>query len=323
MQNTDLYLYSELPASRKIIFNGMELEIKNTTCSPDGIHCRLKEDPPELWISVCPRARCDAHCPFCIASGMIRKDDRIDLRTFEKALRLMKEARIIGGISITGGEPCGDMELLNDTICLIYETLGEQISVVLNTNGSGLTRLHELKYLDRLSALHLSRHHWDDAVNRSIFGFDVPTNDTIREVVRSMPECSDMFVLNCMLLKGYVDSREKVHRYLDNAIALGIPKASFITGTPVNEYIAERKIDYFDVLTEDDPDLLFTRRFFDHEFCRCRDGIYVSPQGKLIEFYGRSTDGRGSGYCRGLVYEADNTLRAGFGGKIIFQEGSQ
>lgn len=67
------------------------------------------------------------------------------------------------------------------------------------------------------------------------------------------------------------------------------------------------------------PALLFTRGFQDYTFCRCQDGIYVSPQGRLIEFYGRHSEPGGCEYCRGLVLTPEGALTAGFGGPVLYQ----
>lgn len=320
MQNTDWPHCSEPAETKRITSCGTEIEISNTGCSADGITYPVLEGRSKVWTVIVPRSRCDAKCPFCIAGASIRNDESIDIRKLEKALVKLKEADIVSGVTITGGEPCGDMALLNETICAVYDILGRDTFVQLDTNGTHLMRLRELKYVERLSEIHISRHHYDDAVNRSIFGYDVPTAETIRDVIASFPDCEDLFVFNCMLLRGYIDSTDAVHRYLDHAAEIGAFKASFISGTPVNPYAAARIVEFTDLLKDDDDSLLFTRRFFDHGYCHCRDGVYVTPGGKVIEFYGRGSDPRASTCVRRLVYQSDNTLRAGYGGKILWQE---
>ena len=87
--------------------------------------------------------------------------------------------------------------------------------------------------------------------------------------------------------------------------------------TPVNAYAKEQAIRYEDVINDGDPSLLFTRGFCDYEFCRCRDGVYVSDTGSIIEFYVRSTNSDGCKYSRGIVYDADDHLRDGYCGNVI------
>ena len=87
----------------------------------------------------------------------------------------------------------------------------------------------------------------------------------------------------------------------------------------VNEYVRQRRVAFDDVLRPEDPALLFTRKYQDFSWCRCRDGIYASPEGKLIEFYGRQTEPGGCDYCRGLVLTPEGRLTAGFGGETLWE----
>ena len=120
-----------------------------------------------------------------------------------------------------------------------------------------------------------------------------------------------------MLLKDAINSPEEAHRFLDYAIEVGVPKVGFMECATVNEYAMAQTIPYESVILESDPTILFTKQLFDYEFCHCSDGIYVSENGGLIRFYGRSTKMVDYGYSRGLVYGADNRLRDGFNGEII------
>ena len=95
-----------------------------------------------------------------------------------------------------------------------------------------------------------------------------------------------------------------------------LPKADY-TLALLTRAAAEQTIPYEEVIREDDPELLFTRGFYDYEFCHCSDGVYVTKTGEIIQFYGRSTKMCDYGYSRGLVYDADDHLRDGFGGEII------
>ena len=84
-----------------------------------------------------------------------------------------------------------------------------------------LTQLQNLRYID---AVHISRHHYDDEINRELFGgADVPGGKQLKEIIGSVT-FRDIFVLNCMLLRDYINSPEEAHRFLDFAIDTGAPK---------------------------------------------------------------------------------------------------
>lgn len=316
MQNTSCPPCCEAgPKLRKRRILGKELLLKDYICSCDGVHYPPKPEALRVQLSICPTDFCAASCPFCIA-GNTRSTARIDLRKLEGVLRRLRDEDVVRGVSITGGEPFTDMKLLDETITMVFSILGEHAEVSLNTNGSALHRMHKIRALEKLDALHISRHHDDDARNSSLFGVPMPGREELKQILHSFP-CRDLFVLNCLLLRDWIGTPEAARRYLDFAIDVGAGKVAFITPTPVNPFAAAQRVLYTDVLKPDDPALLFTRGFTDYDICRCQDGVYASDDGRIIEFYGRSTLAQGCSYCRGFVYGADNHLRAGFGGEII------
>ena len=303
--------------SQKALILGQEVALKSYVCSPDGVHYRPKEGKIRLQLSILLTRFCDARYPFCIAAPT---DDEttLDLQKLEKTLLLLRQEDCVRGISITGGEPLSRPDALNEAVSMIFRIFGYAMEITIDTNGTGLAYLPRIRDLAHVDTVHISRHHWLDEKNEMLFGRRMPTAEELHARIAAVPY-KDLFVLNCMLLKGFVETPEDAHRYLDFAIDLGAPKVSFITGTPVNDFVRQRRVMFEDVLREDDPSLLFTRGFRDFSWCRCRDGIYVSPEGRLIEFYGRHSEPGGCDYCRGLVLTPEGTLTAGYGGTVLYQ----
>ena len=302
--------------TRVIRILGKQIRVKNYICSADGVNYPKKPENIQLQLSVCPTSFCPANCPFCIAKGT-KTHKRLDLGKLEKTMRQLQAEDRIRGVKITGGEPFYDVELLDAVVTLLYEIFGSDLELSVSTNGMWLDQMHKIRHLEQIEAIHISRHHYDDTKNRALFGgAAVPSGAQLKEILHSVTY-RDIFVLNCMLLRDYIDSPEEAHRFLDFAIDIGAPKVGFMGCTPINAYAEAHRIPYEKVINDDDRSLLFTRGFYDYEFCHCRDGVYVSPKGDLIEFYGRSTLPDGCRYSRGLVYDADDCLRDGFGGEII------
>lgn len=323
MQNTGCCQCSSEPSNRRtrqISVLGKKLIVKDYCCSADGIHYKPKTENPKLQLSICPTTFCGGNCPFCVAAerNHHKKDEAcfIDTGKLEQVLLSLERENIVRGVSVTGGEPFTDVGLLNEIVNMVFCILGNSIEVNINTNGTGLRSLHKIEKLSYVDALHISRHHYDDKRNREIFGMDVPDREELTEVVKSI-SYKDIFVLNCLLLKDYIGNAGEMHRYMDFAIETGVPKVSFITPMPVNPWAREQQVCYNDILSEQDKCLLFTRKFYDYEYCRCQDGVYASENGDIIEFYGRETKAGCGDYVRGLVYDAGNNLRKGFGGEII------
>ena len=292
------------------------MRVKDYVCSPEGVYYRKKPEHVQLQLSVCPTSFCPGGCPFCIAKDT-KTRWRLSLDRFQRTMEMLKREDRLRGVKITGGEPFDDPALLNDVITILFETFGLSFEVSISTNGMKIDQIHRIRYLEHIDAIHISRHHHDDGINRALFGgVAVPGGEELREVIHSI-SYRDVFVLNCMLLRGLIDSPEAARRFLDFALWTGAAKVGFMTCTPINDFARAHRVLYEDVLREDDPSLLFTRGYHDYAYCHCRDGVYASPEGGLIEFYGRSTHDAGCPYSRGLVYDADDHLRDGFGGQVI------
>ncbi|MBR3439118.1 MAG: radical SAM protein [Clostridia bacterium] len=295
---------------------GKPVTVKNYICSSDGVSYYKKDDDIKLSLAVCPIMFCPGRCPFCIAKNT-DSNKRIDIERLSKVLYALKEENRIQRINITGGEPFYDVVFLNEVVNLIYEVFGFDFELSISTNGVHIERIFEISGLEHIEAIHISRHHYDDAINRTIFGgFNAPGKEKLKEAVDSV-SFKDIFVYNCMLLKDFINSREDVHKMLDFAIETGVPKVGFMSCSPVNEYAAEQTVPFESVINDEDESLLFTRGFYDYEFCRCRDGVYLSEDGSIEEFYARSTNNDKCKYSRGLCFDADNHLRDGYGGNII------
>lgn len=317
MQNTDFsHFCDEQNRTRIVNILGTDVRVKSYICSQDGIVYPEKPENVQLQLSVCPTSFCPASCPFCIAVNT-KTHQTLDLNHFEKTMVLLKNENRIRGVKITGGEPFYDISLLNEVVSILFDVFGLDFEISISTNGIGFDKLHNIRNLEKIEAIHLSRHHYDDDINRLLFGgMNVPSGAQLKEVMKTV-SFKDIFVMNCMLLRDYINSPEEAHSFLDFAISTGTSKVGFMTCTPINDYAREQHIPFECVINDNDPSLLFTRQFSDYEFCHCRDGIYVSSSGDLIEFYGRSTNANGCRYSRGLVYDADNHLRDGFCGTII------
>ncbi len=317
MQNTSCPLSCDPPVlTRQTELFGKSLTCKGYCCSRDGGPYLPKPEKLQLQLSVCPTSYCPASCPFCIAWPGTAERRRLDPEKLGPVLRELRARDIVRGVSITGGEPFLDVPLLNRVVNLLFDVFGEHLEVTLNTNGMAISRIRELEMLSYIDAIHISRHHYDDRINSRIFGMELPDNAELSSVLHSV-SFRDIFVLNCILMKDAIGTPEEAHRFLDFAIGAGAGKVCFITAAPVNDFIRRQALNYDEVLREDDPRLLFTQSYRDYELCRCQDGVYVSPSGELIEFYGRRTGATRFSYVRGLVYDADDHLRAGFGGEII------
>lgn len=203
---------------RRINVLGKELDVKGYICSADGVNYPQKPVDIQLQLSVSPTSFCPAECPFCIAKGT-KSVNKIDLVKFEKVMRRLKTENVVRGVKITGGEPFGDIALLDETITILFDIFGFDLELAISTNGMGLDKLHRIKYLKYLETIHISRHHYNDEINRKIFNAAVPDTANLKDIISSVPY-KDIFVINFMLLRDYINSTEEAHCFLDYGIII-------------------------------------------------------------------------------------------------------
>lgn len=309
--------YNQPPRSKQAIIFDKTIEIKNTRCSKNGID--YEELPPDtkLQLSILPTDFCQGSCRFCIASSSIKRHDILDINKLEKALIEIKNRDMLRGVSITGGEPFNTPSLVNEIVNMCFDMFGLECEISINTNGFALDRINQIEKLPFVDAIHISRHHYDEKINESIFGIPMSSNEQLKDFISGLRN-KKQIVLNCMLLKDYISTTEDVHRYLDFAISVGAQKASFITGLKVNDYCNNQIVDFEDVIKEDDESMLFTRGFQDYDLCKCQDGIYVNDNGKFIQLYGRKVGSGTCSYARGFVFTPQNQLKLGYNGQVVF-----
>lgn len=306
---------SPVPLTRTMTVLGKPLTVRNVECSPDGVAYSLQPPHRQLMLTLLLTQWCPAHCPFCIAGDHSGKK-HIDLAQLEKVLRALKSEDALNYIAISGGEPMSEPQLLDETLSLIYEIFGAKLMVGVTSNGMNLFKVPTLKHLMDLDRFRISRHHSDDARNRQLFSFDVPSAAELKELISGI-KADDLFAVNCLLLRDWVGSHDAVKKQLDFVGELGPALAAFITPNPVNEFAKEQGVDFHKIMRFDDPDLLFTREYHEQDTCHCRDGVAVTSSGRVVEFYGRSNRPGGEDYVRGLVYTAEDELRAGYGGQLL------
>lgn len=292
---------------------GKQVDIKSHLCS------RNKDDfypcDPKIALYIKITDSCNASCEFC-SNRNIRDNGKLDMNKLEYVTRHLLDNGYLHSINITGGEPMLEFESLNEVINLII-SIDPSIKISFNTNGINFEKILDLDEIDKIYNIHLSRHHYDDKVNNSIFGFDTIGSDKLSEIQKEL--CNKkLLVVNCLLMKKYINSKKEVKRMLDSVAEADISKVGFVSLMPFNDFARDNFISFRDIFNELDEDFLFTNGYYNREYCECQDGIYLANNGKLMEFYGRMTNTKSCDYALQLVYTSDNRVTTGFNKPTLY-----
>jgi molybdenum cofactor biosynthesis enzyme MoaA len=252
---------------------------------------------------------CNADCDFCEFCGLGRKFDEEKFKRL--FLKLHKKIKV-NKLSFTGGEPTLDLDLFKRMVSFV-KSVDKDIFVVVNTNG---LYLDEIKDLD-LDSVALSRHHYDDSINQSIFKTKVPTAKDIylyNEYRRKLYKPN--LHLSCNLVKGYIDSQEEVFHYLDFCDKTNSTDVGFVGLMGVNDFCREHYVDY-SVVTTPHKKLLNVRNYSkcaeNGVVCRCGNYVYGGEKG-LVNLYCRHYCGNNKESI--VVYDVD-VYKHGFNGEVI------
>ena len=146
---------------KKIELFNKEIFVKDFLCGPTPIS-RYKVEPAlRLYIKVTDY--CNANCKFC-ANGACTDFGKIDLEKLEFVIRYLKDNNRLHSISLTGGEPMINPDLVNKILNLIW-SIDSRIEVQISTNGLNLREISNFDNPNNLESIHISRHHYDDNKN--------------------------------------------------------------------------------------------------------------------------------------------------------------
>jgi pyruvate formate lyase activating enzyme len=97
-----------------------------------GLQPVTASDFPGCMAAIVFTQGCNYHCPFCHNHGLLAREGKSELATKEVLAFLAKRRKVLGGVVISGGEPCLQTGLAD--FCRQLKTMG--FAVKLDTNGS-------------------------------------------------------------------------------------------------------------------------------------------------------------------------------------------
>ncbi len=278
---------------------GKDIHIKEYGCTQEGIAAQLI--PPSVNIFVKVTNGCNARCRFCSNAGSAAVG-YFDIGKLLSAIEEIKDMGIlVNRLNISGGEP----SVVPDTVERLLEAMSphEDIHIHLNTNGLLPESQHLMRH-PRWDSISLSLHHYDICILGELYGVPI-SPDVLQFNGINLKKVN----ASCNLIRGYIDNTDEVHRMLDFAIDLGLPRIGFVSLMKVNDYCRERYVDFSEMNLEDIPHVYFTKSQNRGVDCKCSNYLY-NRDAKLLEIYMRNY--MNPRYCESsLVYDG-RFLRQGF-----------
>lgn len=296
---------------------GTKIDMRDYLCST-AKDKNPKKANPALRLYVKVTDDCNAKCGFCVNESS-RDNGKLDLEKLEYVIRHLYDNKLLHGVNLSGGEPMVYPETVFKILDMIY-SIDPNIEVQLSTNGFNLRRLLEYDKINNLESIHISRHHYDEKLNQSIFGSSsIATTEDIIYVQERLKD-KKIININTIVMKGYIDSLKEIKAMLDYVGRIGVYKNGFVSLMKCNEFASERFINFNDIFNNLDSDFFLSHHFYAKDYCECVDGVYVTKDAKMVEFYARMV--KECEYCNKqvmqLVYTSNNKVLSGFGGKEIY-----
>ena len=294
--------------------NLANIKCKEYCCSLNGQTPQKIEDAILSMYVVLTR-QCNVRCKFCTFRGNVAP---IDLACFETCVRQLRTKFDLGKIQFTGGEPTLELATLRKCLEIVkkYDSL---CFTSINTNGKQLLNLIDMPNLDNVA---LSRHSVSIDEHFTIMqSTDVATDEDIRTFCERN---SGKLHLSCNLIRGYVDSVEKIVEYLEYAANLGVDDVGFVSLMPVNNYCKEHFVDFSDLHNDIEKHNRFINNKTFEQYsngrtgtvtCRCKNYLYRATNGRIVAMYSRFVC-QHKAEASYVVYE-NNELLQGFGGKKL------
>jgi molybdenum cofactor biosynthesis enzyme MoaA len=274
----------------------MKLDINDKIYNVEPYACSPSNEFP-FYINV--TNVCNAKCKFC-SNGLNNNYGKLNLKELEHILDQVYTK--ISRFSISGGEPLINIDELDKLLSLLIKY---DRRITINTNGCYL--LQNIKILNKypIESIQLSRHHYDDNKNNEVFGVESILHKDIKKIKLK----ADLRI-NCLLIKGYIDNKEEVVKFLEHISKSNISQVGFISMMKVNDYAKDNFIDYRDIINDLNNELLLTNKMCDNNRCSCNNYMYIATNGKPIFVYFRNTEKYQEG-GRSLYFDC-NGLKEGY-----------
>ena len=287
---------------------GKEIQIRDYYCQLDNMPpLKRSENMVNLYVNI--TNKCNAGCDFCINEHNKNNQVQFNMEKFRKVISELLSVAKINKVSFSGGEPTLNYNTLIE--CIKYcKTIDKNIFTVVNTNGSNLDLLNrDYEYIDSIS---LSRHHYNDKINREIFKTDkIPDLCKIKEFPHK-----EILHISCNLMRDYIGNKEEIKKFLNILSKNGCYDFGFVSLIQCNNFCRKQFVDFSDIDFDSDTDVFITKNWNYQSSCKCRNYVFINDDAETVNVYARYYMKNQQNGTQ-LVFDGEN-LKTGFAGEIIF-----
>lgn len=299
----------------KIELFGHEIKLRTHSCHLFGDAAQEIEEPS---INLYVRTKfCNAKCEFCTYADDASKYNE---SKFIEVLEEISSKVKIRKIAVSGGEPTLYWDNFK-SITTLSRKYAPDAELSMNTDGLRWLQLFNDPIYKEYDYIQLSRHHYDDAINDEIFKCKTPTKEDIKSVV-DLQIHPHQIQFRCNLIKGYVDSKEEVFKFLDWTNELGVNDVGLVSLMPVNDYSKDKFI-YFHIKELIGDNFILSKEWKRYGGgCECFNYVYLPEDNfrQPMKVYHKNTFKPSELTSAGidtLVFDGQN-LRIGFDGQILY-----
>ena len=173
---------------------------------------------------------CNSKCFFCINGNYTGQDvnDKFYYRSLKEILNELSPEEF--EITITGGEPTFKVERFVKTLKMCHER-GFHFRTI-STNGLNLLEKYKGKevceYMVENGTIHnISISRMDIKNNKEIMGRDSLNDNDIEKLANFFNNHDAEMRISCNLIPGYVDSMDKILKFVDYYQNIGVPTVMF------------------------------------------------------------------------------------------------
>lgn len=196
------------------------------------------------WLEVYLEGRCNGKCSFCIDKNGFKPQHHAHWIELAESIIAQNKKNIL----LLGGEPT----LYPDLHALIIFLQQKGKNIYITTNGSKLMDLNFVNKLNLVSCINISIHHWDLMVNKEITGIQLTKSELIK-AIEKLHSFGVKVRFNCNCIKGYIDSKSKIMRYIKFAKEVGAASVRFAELKHDDRFIDLAKIFKYQYGLNDNP----------------------------------------------------------------------